>query len=68
MQRVNRFGGGLTSPREKRSVPAVSGSVGPTTATSVRDAKLDFIEKYAASSPRLDVKDYFLPEDLVGSF
>ena len=30
--------------------------------------QLDFIEKYAASSPRLDVKDCFLPEDLVGSF
>jgi hypothetical protein len=30
--------------------------------------ELDFIEKYAASSPRLDVKDCFLPEDLVGSF
>ena len=31
-------------------------------------SKLDFIEKYAASRRGLDVKDCFLPEDLVGSF
>jgi len=30
--------------------------------------ELDFIEKCAASSRRLGVKDGFLPEDLVGSF
>jgi hypothetical protein len=30
--------------------------------------ELDFIEKYAASPSRLDVKDCFLPEDFVGSF
>ena len=30
--------------------------------------ELDFIEKCAASSRRLGMKDGFLPEDLVGSF
>jgi hypothetical protein len=30
--------------------------------------KLDFIEKYPASPSRLDVKDWFLPEDFVGPF
>ena len=40
------------------------GGVGKTFVASL----LDFIEKHAASSPRLDVKDCFLAEDLVGSF
>ena len=31
-------------------------------------AELDFIEKYAASPSRRDVKDCFLPEDFVGPF
>lgn len=30
--------------------------------------ELDFIEKYPASPSRLDVKDWFLPEDFVGPF
>ena len=55
---------GLPRP-ENRFFPGAAKALGQDH-TGV--AELDFIEKYAASPSRRDVKDCFLPEDFVGPF